>query len=65
LTLPRSKALEASHVRGYEHPDPAKAKQFKRWRELTKVRDENEKKTVRIRIGFVLADRSSVGERPL
>ena len=31
-------------LQGYEDPDPAKAEQYKRWRELKKMQDENEKK---------------------
>jgi len=29
---------------GYEDPDPAKAEQYKRWRELKKMQDVSEKK---------------------
>jgi len=31
-------------LQGYEDPDPAKAEQYKRWRELKKLQAENEKK---------------------
>ena len=31
-------------LQGYEDPDPAKAEQYKRWSELRKMQDENEKK---------------------
>lgn len=29
-------------LQGYEDPDPAKAEQYKRWRELKKLQDKNE-----------------------
>jgi hypothetical protein len=31
-------------LQGYEDPDPAKAGQYKRWRELRKLQAENDKK---------------------
>jgi hypothetical protein len=31
-------------LQGYENPDPAKAEQYKRWREMGKLQAENEKK---------------------
>ena len=31
-------------LQGYEDPDPAKAEQYKRWHELKKMQEENEKK---------------------
>ena len=31
-------------LQDYEDPDPAKAEQYKRWRELRKLQEENEKK---------------------
>jgi dipeptidyl aminopeptidase/acylaminoacyl peptidase len=33
-------------LQGYEDPDPAKAEQYARWRELRKLQEENEKKSV-------------------
>ncbi len=32
-------------LQGYEDPDPTKAEQYKRWRELRKMQEENEKKS--------------------
>jgi hypothetical protein len=32
-------------LQGYEDPDPTKAEQFKRWRELRKLHEENDKKS--------------------
>jgi hypothetical protein len=32
-------------LQGYEDPDPAKAEQYKRWRELRTLQAENDKKT--------------------
>jgi len=29
-------------LQGYEDPDPAKAEQYKRWRELKKLQEEND-----------------------
>ena len=34
-------------LQGYEDPDPAKAEQYKRWRELRKLQAENNKKSAR------------------
>lgn len=31
-------------LQGYEDPNPAKAEQYKRWRELRKMQEENDKK---------------------
>ncbi len=33
-------------LQGYEDPDPAKADQYKRWRELKKLPAENDKKAI-------------------
>lgn len=33
-------------LKGEEDPDPAKAEQYKRWRELRKLQEESEKKSV-------------------
>jgi hypothetical protein len=32
-------------LQDYEDPEPAKAEQYKRWRELRKMQSENEKKS--------------------
>ena len=38
-------------LQGYEDPDPAKAEQYKRWRELKKMQSENEEKASTSQVG--------------
>jgi dipeptidyl aminopeptidase/acylaminoacyl peptidase len=42
-------------LQGYEDPDPVKAEQYKRWRELKRMQGENDKKSAEVRYAAPLS----------